>query len=59
LISGDEDLLDVVMAVKNAGKRVYGAFIPSLISEELKYCFDRRMPIAEDVLKTCARAPLS
>jgi uncharacterized LabA/DUF88 family protein len=40
LISGDEDLLDVVTAVKNAGKRVYGAFIPSLISEELKYCFD-------------------
>jgi len=35
LISGDEDLLDVVMAVKNTGKLVYGAHFSNHISEEL------------------------
>jgi uncharacterized LabA/DUF88 family protein len=47
LISGDEDLLEVVMAVKNAGKRVYGAFVPNHISRELEYSFDRRIPLPE------------
>jgi uncharacterized LabA/DUF88 family protein len=57
LLSGDEDLLDVVMAVKNAGKRVYGAFVPNHISEELKYSFDRRVPLPEHILRSCARTP--
>jgi uncharacterized LabA/DUF88 family protein len=30
LMSGNEDLLEVVMAVKNTGKRVYGALSPIL-----------------------------
>lgn len=59
LLSGDEDLLDIVMAVKNADKRVYGAFVPSHISEELEYSFDRRVPLVESILRSCVRTPPS
>jgi uncharacterized LabA/DUF88 family protein len=40
-VAGDEDLLDIVNAVKNTGKRVYGAYLENHISVELKDSFDR------------------
>lgn len=42
LLAGDDDFLDVVKAVKNAGKNVYGAFFLGHVSEELQYEFDSR-----------------
>ena len=36
LLSGDDDFLDIVTAVKDAGKRVFGTFIEGHISEVLK-----------------------
>ena len=43
LVAGDEDFLDVVRAVKNTGKRVYGAYFPKHISQELLDNFDKRI----------------
>lgn len=45
LISGDEDHLPVVDAVKNTGKRVYGVFFESHASSTLKESFDRSLVI--------------
>jgi uncharacterized LabA/DUF88 family protein len=41
LLSGDDDIQDIVKAVKNAGKRVFGAYFSKHISEGLKDCFDK------------------
>jgi len=41
LLSGDEDLLDVVFAVKNVGKQVYGAYFATTTSQLMKDSFDK------------------
>ncbi|GFN40235.1 MAG: NYN domain-containing protein [Marine Group I thaumarchaeote] len=48
LLAGDEDFLDVVNSVKNAGKRVFGAFFEKHISSELKDSFDKRLHLVDN-----------
>jgi uncharacterized LabA/DUF88 family protein len=48
LVTGDEDLLPVVKAVKDAGKRVFGAFFEKHISSNLKDTFDLSFEINKD-----------
>ena len=48
LLAGDEDFLDVVNSVKNAGKRVFGAFFEKHISPELKDSFDKRLHLVDN-----------
>jgi len=62
LIAGDEDFLPVVEAVKNTGKRVYGVYFESHISNDLKESFDRHLTLtrrwfAEAALKVQAIIP--
>lgn len=52
LVAGDDDFVDVARAVKNAGKRIYGAYIEGHISELLKKSFDKRLNIDKDFLKS-------
>ena len=42
LLAGDDDLVDLVKAVKDAGKRVYGAFFKASCSKRLRDSFDRK-----------------
>ena len=42
LVGGDDDLLDVVKAVKDTGKRVYGVFFRETASKRLIESFDVR-----------------
>lgn len=51
LVAGDDDYLDVVKAVKNAGKRVYGVFFSSNISPRLKEELDNRIIIEDSFFK--------
>lgn len=48
LVTGDEDLLPIVKAVKDAGKRVFGAFFGKHISSNLKEAFDLCFEIDKD-----------
>lgn len=41
LLAGDDDYVDLVQAVKNAGKRVYGFYFEKHTSQELIESFDR------------------
>jgi uncharacterized LabA/DUF88 family protein len=53
LVAGDDDFIDVVKAVKDgAGKLVYGAFYPKTASKRLINCFDMRIQLNEEILKT-------
>lgn len=45
LVSGDDDFLDLVRAVKNAGKQVFGAFFERNISSDLKDSFDKNFDL--------------
>jgi uncharacterized LabA/DUF88 family protein len=45
LVSGDEDFLDLVKAVKNTGKQVFGAFFERSISSDLKDSFDKKFDL--------------
>ena len=40
LFSGDEDLLDIVNAIKDSGKRVGGVYFKGSISESMLDAFD-------------------
>ena len=51
LLSGDDDLLDVVNIVKNTGKRVFGAFYEKTISQELRNSFDKRKILDIEFMK--------
>jgi len=51
LLSGDDDLLDVVNIVKNTGKRVFGAFFEKTISQELQDSFDKRKILTMEYMK--------
>jgi uncharacterized LabA/DUF88 family protein len=45
LFAGDDDFVDVVKSVKNAGKQVYGVYFDKVTSQELKDSLDKRIPI--------------
>lgn len=51
LFAGDADFVELVKAVKDAGKRVFGAYIVGHVSEELKESFDVRIPMEEEQLR--------
>lgn len=51
LIAGDGDFADLVEAVKNTGKRVYGAYIQDHVSDKLLESFDLRISLSDDMLK--------
>ncbi len=51
LVSGDDDLLDVVKTVKNSGKNVMGAFFPKSISKRLRDSFDFKHIFSEGEMK--------
>ncbi|MDE1852226.1 MAG: NYN domain-containing protein [Thaumarchaeota archaeon] len=50
LLAGDDDFLDLVRAVKNAGKQIYGAFFPEHIARTLQDEFDRRLFLKKESL---------
>ncbi len=52
LLSGDDDYVDLVKAVKNRGKRVYGFYFEKHASKELLDSFDRRTLITTDLAKS-------
>lgn len=56
LVAGDNDFLDVVKAVKNAGKQVFGFYFDKLTSKELKNSFDMKHAI-DDNFATQIRTP--
>jgi len=51
LVAGDDDYLDVVKAIKGAGKRVYGAYFSNNTSKRLIEEFDNRIIIKEECFK--------
>jgi uncharacterized LabA/DUF88 family protein len=52
LLTGDDDYVDLVQAVKNAGKRVYGFYFEGHASQELIDSFDRRTIILKHVAQS-------
>jgi len=51
LLAGDDDLLDLVRAVKDfTDKRVYGAFYPGHISEALRRAYDKKLQLTKELL---------
>lgn len=51
LFAGDGDFVDLVEAVKDAGKRVYGAYFEEHISEDLFESFDLPIMLTGEQLK--------
>ena len=45
LIAGDADFADLVKAVKNAGKQVFGFYFEKSVSNDLVKNFDRRFAL--------------
>jgi uncharacterized LabA/DUF88 family protein len=52
LVAGDEDIHEVVRAVKNAGKRVYGVYFEGHVAEELRQSFDFTYRCSMGILET-------
>lgn len=51
LLAGDDDFLDLVRAVKDfTDKRVYGAFYPGHISENLRKAYDKKLQLTKKLL---------
>jgi len=51
LLTGDDDFLDLVKAVKDlTDKRVYGAFYSAHISEKLRASYDKKQPLTKHLL---------
>jgi uncharacterized protein (TIGR00288 family) len=48
LMTGDEDFLPVVDAIKSAGKRVYSIFFESHVSQNLKEAFDNSLMLTKE-----------
>ena len=57
LISGDHDFLDLVRAVKNTGKQVFGVFSEKTTSSDLKDSFDREFDLEKIVTDIRKQAP--
>ena len=54
LVAGDDDFVDVVKAVKNTGKRVYGIYSEKCASSRLIDSFDVRHPLTrQDIDQLC------
>lgn len=52
LLTGDDDFLDLVKAVKDlTDKRVYGAFFPDHISDKLRISFDKKERLTKKLLE--------
>jgi uncharacterized LabA/DUF88 family protein len=50
-LAGDDDFLDLIKAVKDlTDKRVYGAFYPDEVSEDLLNNLDKRQPLTKRLL---------
>jgi uncharacterized LabA/DUF88 family protein len=52
LLAGDDDLVDVVQAVKNAGKRVFGVYKKGNTSKRLIESFDSRYELNHDLINS-------
>jgi len=51
LLAGDDDFLDLVRAVKDfTDKRVYGAFYPGHISDDLRKAYDKKLRLTKKLL---------
>lgn len=59
LLAGDDDLIDVVQAVKNAGKRVFGVYKKDSASKRLIESFDSRYELNPDLIKSLVLKPPS
>lgn len=51
LLAGDADFVNLVEAVKDAGKRIYGAYLEGHVSNDLLESFDVPISLTEDMLK--------
>ena len=51
LLAGDGDFVDLVEAVKDAGKRIYGAYLEEHVSENLLEGFDLPIMLTREQLK--------
>ena len=58
LVSGDDDFLDLVRAVKDAGKQVFGAFSEKHVSDDLKFSFDRRFDLEKIIVAIRSKRPV-
>lgn len=47
LVAGDDDMVELIRSVKDAGKRVYGGYFKDSASKRLVELFDRRFPLDE------------
>lgn len=50
LVAGDGDFVNLVKAVKDAGKRVCGAYIPNYVSDKLRESLDLRVDLTGEIL---------
>jgi len=51
LLAGDGDFISLVEAVKDAGKRICGAYLKEQVSNDLLESFDVRVNLTDDILK--------
>jgi uncharacterized LabA/DUF88 family protein len=56
LVTGDDDFRDLVKAVKNAGKSVYGAYFMTSVSLRLSQNFDRRLFLTKELIEQLRRS---
>jgi len=54
LVAGDGDFVDLVEAVKDAGKRVYGAYIKDHVDDKLLDSLDNHIIISDELLEKLA-----
>jgi uncharacterized LabA/DUF88 family protein len=57
LITGDDDFLDLVRAIKNTGKQVFGVFSEKTTSSDLKDSFDKKFDLEKIVTDIRKQAP--
>lgn len=55
VLAGDDDFVDTVQAVRDAGKRVCGAWFPGHASERLRNTFDISVPLDRERLARYAK----
>ena len=58
VVAADRDFLDIVRAVRNSGKRVYGAFFNKDTSEELRTTFDSSFIFTKEWLQNYIMKPI-
>jgi uncharacterized LabA/DUF88 family protein len=50
ILCGDRDFIELIKAIKDAGKRVFGCYSPEHVSDELKQFFDYRIELNNKLL---------